>query len=148
MTSWNLPPSNNATLNHAIFTAFGYDTPLAVAAYVFRFNGTGILSTTSNEWEVTAWGYDSDSVGYRVEFETEAPGAGGPCINVLSREETGPTRETVEGILTGMREVYANDEGLLGLVANVTRMHVDGRRTGSAPVSCGVGCMANVDLEA
>jgi hypothetical protein len=50
LTSFNLPQNSiNATLNDVIVTAFRYDTPLNnVVPSVYRFNGTGYLSSESN----------------------------------------------------------------------------------------------------
>ena len=148
LTSFNPSPKwSNATLNDAIVTAFGYDAPLTdLAPSVYCFNGTGYLSSESNIWEETAWGYDTDGVGYRVEYETAAAGAGGPCINVLSRGETGPSQATLNEILNGMRELYAGNKPLLELAHNVSKLHIDGRRTGNAPVACDMSCMENADL--
>lgn len=148
LTSWNLAPSaTNATLNSTILTAFGYDTPVTtVAPSVFRFNGTGYLATVSNEWEITSWGYDTNGIGYRTEYETAAAGAGGPCINILSRSEKGPSPATLSDIFAALHEVYTADTDLLGLAKNVTKLVIDGRRTGQAPVACSIGCMDNIDL--
>jgi hypothetical protein len=147
LTSFNLPPNpSNATLNEMILTAFGYDTPLTnIAPSVYRFDGTGYLSGVSNIWEETAWGYDTKGVGYRVEYETAVVGEG-PCVNILSREETGPSQETLKEIFNSMRELYAGNESLLELVQNVTQLVVDGRRTATAPVACDMSCVDNADL--
>ena len=72
-----------------------------------------------------------------------------PCINVLSQEETGPSPETMKEILESMRKLYAGNQYLLHLAENVTKLHIDGRRTGKAPVACDLSClscMGNADL--
>jgi len=140
--------ATDATLGPVVVTAFGYDTPLPhVAPGVYRFHGSGALAHVTNTWEVLAWGYDSDAVAWRLEYETAHSG-GVPNFNILSREETGPSPRTLAAIFDAMEHLFHDDADLLALARNLTALPLDGRRTGLPPVACDEACMLNTALEA
>ena len=94
-----------------------------------------------------AWGRDSAGIAYRVEYETAAPGEGGDaCVNFLSRNEDGPSEETLAEIWEGLGALVKGNSALEGIVGSIQKMTHDGRRTGVAPVACDEDCMMNAGL--
>lgn len=149
LTSFQIAPTGNATIDNAVITIFGYDYPQTdIAPHVFQFRGTGSQSATINNWELLAWGYDQSGDEWRAEYETAyrtATQYGEPCINILSRAEDGPDTETYQKILDAMRETFTSQPDLFVYISNITELPRDGRRVGQSPIACDLACMENAE---
>lgn len=144
LTSWsNFANQSDPT----IYTAFGFDQPRPeVGPIVFLFTGTGKLNI-STYWELLGWGYDTNGIGFRVEYESQIPFAGyQPSINFSSREETGLPAATLAKLHKMLGTIFAGHAELSALLANVTAVPLDGRRTGKSPVPCGMQCIQNENI--
>lgn len=129
-----------------IITAYGFDTPRAsLGPFVFDYVGTGVFDVINNTWELMAWGYDTCGNGYFLNYETPVAATGAPAdLDIQSRVEDGPSEETLQELIKGV-EALGNDE-LTKLAQQLTKLPIDGRRSGKPPVVCDEACVENLDV--
>ena len=129
-----------------VFENYGIDTPTVIngkpVADSFTYIPTGPLAFANNTWEVIAWGYDSIGVPYSVVYETPADaGFVGPSLDIISRDDTGPSKATLDLIYAGIKELH--NQQLDGLLASVVKLTQNGGRNGERYPSCNATCTSN-----
>jgi hypothetical protein len=73
-----------------IRTIYAISTPVSHSLGVFIFNATGYL-IANTIYDVVAWGYDSNGVGYFMTYDGPTTGTGSPSdLTIYSRIEGGP----------------------------------------------------------
>lgn len=106
----------------------------------YTYIPTGPLAFANNTWEVIAWGYDSNAVPYAVLYETPAD-AGPPCLDIISREDKGPSKDTLKAIYDGIKDLRNSD--LNTLLASVVKLTQNRGRNGQLFPSCNATCQTN-----
>lgn len=106
--------------------------PTQVPSSGFTFeNGT---------WAVIAWGYDSNGVPYAVVYEGAANGVG-PVVDIISRDDDGPSKATVDLVLAGIKDL--NNTVLGTALTSLMLVSQDGGRNEEMYPSCNATCMTN-----
>ena len=59
------------------------------------------MADLTASWSMIAWGYDSCGIPYFAMFED----ALGPSIDIFSRSDTGPSRETLQKLFGELRDL-------------------------------------------
>lgn len=96
----------------------------------------------TNTWELMAWGYDTEGVGYIFLYE-DAPTTGGLaniCFEV--RKWGHPTEETRDAVLDTVKGF--NVPELSDLADRIVPLRHDGRRDQQPPFPCDEACASNV----
>lgn len=132
-----------------VFKNYGIDTPTVIngkpVADSYTYIPTGPLFFANNTWEVMAWGYDTKGVPYSVVYETPADaGIVGPSLDIISRDDNGPSEETWKMIRAGIKGLHNKD--LDNLLASVVKLTQNGGRNGELYPSCNSTCMTNGKL--
>ena len=110
---------------------------------VFDFQGVGAISTINSSWAILAWGYDTCGLPFFVMYQTETASiTSSPDLDILSRSDQGPTKETLVEILRSLRAL--GDEGITALVGQIKPTIQDGKRRGQPPVVCDEACVDNI----
>jgi len=127
-----------------VFKNYGIDTPTVINGALvpdsYAYVPTAPLAFANNTWEVIAWGYDSNGVPYAVVYET--PDAGiGPSLDIMSRDDDGPSKDTLNAIYAGVKSLY--NEALNALLASVVKLPQNGGRNGELYPSCNATCVTN-----
>jgi hypothetical protein len=94
-----------------VFENYGIDTPTVINGKPvpdsYTCVPTGPLAFANNTWEVIAWGYDSNGVPYAVAYETPADGGlVGPSLDIISRDDNGPSKLTLDVIYDGIKGLH------------------------------------------
>ena len=95
----------------------------------------------TNTWELMAWGYDTEGVGYIFLYE-DPPSTGGKaniCFEV--RKWGHPTLETRTKLLSAVRDFGIPE--LTSMADSITPLRHDDRRDRSSPFACDEACMNN-----
>ena len=150
LQTWSAAANDSVGNSSTVLSAFGVDTPRRTDFSalgrgwdsVFDFAGTGALAGVNNTWELLAWGCDEKGDGHMAIYETAvSSGYAPPEVDIESRSEAGPSAATLEAIYRALRAL--GNEDLDALVANVTKLTVDGRRDGQPPFVFGPSCVNN-----
>jgi hypothetical protein len=81
-------------------------------------------------------------VPYSVVYETPADaGFVGPSLDIISRDDTGPSKTTLDLIYAGIKELH--NQQLDGLLASVVKLTQNGGRNGERYPSCNATCTSN-----
>ncbi|KAK4044306.1 hypothetical protein C8A01DRAFT_31623 [Parachaetomium inaequale] len=154
LTSYNMPPTGNATADAVVYTAFGLDTPAPeIGSAVFNFSGQNSWHLT-NYYMLLAWGEDTAGDDYWVQYETppEIDGVLTPdyVIAIVSRNPNGPSRPTLDAIFDTLNCTFGNEpRGQLSKLAkNLHPTHFDGRRNQSDIPACDEACVQNAWMAA
>lgn len=129
-----------------VFKNYGIDTPTFINGKAvpdsYTYVPTGALAFANNTWEVIAWGYDGKGVPFAVVYETPAAaGAVGASLDIISRDDDGPSKETLKEIEDGVKALH--DSQLNSLLASVVKLTQNGGRNGQLYPSCNATCMTN-----
>jgi hypothetical protein len=129
-----------------VFKNYGIDTPTVINGQVipdsYTYVPTPPLSYSNNTWEVMAWGYDSNDVPYAVVYETPIDaGLIGPSFDIISRDDNGPSKATLDAIYAGVKDL--KNANLTALLANVVKLSQNGGRDGEFYPSCNATCVTN-----
>jgi len=132
--------------HHFVFENYGVDTPTVINGKIipdsYFYVPTGPLFFANNTWEVIAWGYDSNGVPYSVVYETPADaGFVGPSLDIISRDDSGPSKLTFDAIYEGIKALH-NDQ-LDKLLASIVKLKQDGGRNGQRFPTCNATCMTD-----
>jgi hypothetical protein len=158
---WTLSPTENYSIDGTlqdltsefalnetafVFKNYGIDTPTVINCKPipdsYTYVPTGPLAIANNTWEVIAWGYASDGVPYAVVYET--PVLGGlvsASLDIMSRDDKGPTKDTLDAIYDGIKDL--NNNQLDALLPLVVKLKQDGARNGQLYPSCNATCITN-----
>ena len=137
LATWNAQCENDTK----VYSIFLHDTEELPGSFVFNTHATGRLSNQTNTWELMAWGYDTEGVGYIFLYE-DAPTTGGLaniCFEV--REWGHPTQETRTAVLNAVRAFDVPE--LTDMTDKIVPLRHDGRRDGLRPFACDKACMDN-----
>ncbi len=105
------------------------------------------MASTNNTWAVLSWGYDTCGIPFFVAYESEIVAVGNPpALDIESKSEEGPTKETLNEILTSLKAL--GNKEITALVKQVAATVQDGERRGRAPVACDAACVNNTILSA
>lgn len=146
LSSFQLPNSSD------IVTLFGIDTPSLSNDPTLGqgwvdsvdFVATGELSAMNNSYQVVAWGYDTDGVGYLAVYETAIldPAEAQPAdVDFFSRVGSGPSAKTLNLVKNAL--IALGNDVLSDLVKQVIPMVQNGARDGLPPVVCDQTCINN-----
>ncbi|KAF4630705.1 hypothetical protein G7Y89_g7440 [Cudoniella acicularis] len=129
-----------------VFKNYGIDTPTVINGQIipdsYTYVPTAPLSFANNTWEVLAWGYDSNGVPYAAVYETPADaGFTGPSLDIISRDDNGPSKPTLDGIYDAIK--YLKNSQLDALLSSVVKLPQNGARDGQPYPSCNATCMMN-----
>jgi hypothetical protein len=129
---------------HLVFENYGIDIPTVIDGKLipdsYFYLPTGPIAFANNTWEVIAWGYDSNNVPYSVVYETPVDGGLiGPSLDIISRDDNGPSKLTLDAIHEGIKGLH-NDQ-LDQLLASLVKLKQDGGRDGQRYPSCNATCM-------
>ena len=129
-----------------VFKNYGIDIPTVKDGKLipdsYFYVPTGPLAFANNTWEVIAWGYDSNGVPYSVVYETPADaGLVGPSLDIISRDDNGPSKLTLDAIHEGIKGLH-NDQ-LDKLLASEVKLKQNGGRNGQRYPSCNATCVTN-----
>lgn len=129
-----------------VFKNYGIDTPTVINGKPipdsYTYVPSGPLAFANNTWEVIAWGYDSNGVPYAVLYETPADaGLVGPALDIISRDDDGPSKATLNAIYDGIKDLQNSQ--LNTLLASVVKLNQNGGRNGELYPSCNTTCMTN-----
>lgn len=131
--------------NITVFTTYGVDYPVPGLKNVYQFNSSGIITGADDVLNILAWGYDSSGTEWYASYSTITTLLNLPAsVDVLSRKDNGPTRDTFEAIKCALRELGNAD--LSKLVDELVAIKQDGARDGEAPIVCDDYCKTNQDL--
>jgi hypothetical protein len=137
LATWNAQCENDTE----IYSIYLRDTEREANSSVFDTKAGGQLANQSNTWELMAWGYDTEDVGFIFLYE-DAPTTGGLaniCFEV--REWGHPTKETREALIQSL--VAFNVPELKLLAEQMKPLRHDQRRAGSPRFSCDEACQNN-----
>ncbi|KAE8443026.1 hypothetical protein EG329_002420 [Mollisiaceae sp. DMI_Dod_QoI] len=129
-----------------VFKNYGIDTPTVINGQAipdsYTYVPTGPLVFANNTWEVMAWGYDSNGVPFAAVYETPIPGGlEGASLDIISRDDNGPSKATLNAIYDGIKGL--KNPQLNTLLASVVKLNQNGARNGQLYPSCNATCMTN-----
>lgn len=79
---------------------------------------------------------------YAVVYETPADaGLVGPSLDIISRDDNGPSKATLDAIYDGIKDLHNSQ--LDSLLASVVKLKQNGGRNGELYPSCNATCMTN-----
>ena len=137
LATWNAQCENDTN----VYSIFLHDIERSSNSSVFDTRATGPLSNQSNTWELMAWGYDTEDVGYIFLYE-DAPSTGGLANTCFEVREWGhPTTETREALLAELRRFVVPELNILA--DEIKALRHDDRRSGQSPYSCDEACQSN-----
>lgn len=129
LTSFQLLSGPDTT---TVWKIYGVDTRTVVAGNITRdsynYGPNGPLDFAGNIWEVIAWGYDKGGVLYDVVYESEVDGQTTTAFDIISRNDNGPSRDTLDTINEAVRGI--KNAQLSALLADVKNLEQNGRRNG------------------
>jgi hypothetical protein len=129
LTSFQLLSGPDTT---TVWKIYGVSTRTVLAGNITRdsyyYVPAGPLDFVSLTWEVIAWGYDKGGVPYAVVYETEADGQIPPAFDIISRNDNGPSRDTLDAINEAVKGI--KNAQLSAMLAAVKNLEQNGGRNG------------------